>query len=366
MRFPERRTANVLLTILLFAAVCAVAYCARYVILLFVLSVFFAYLMNPAVRFLQQHSLFSRHLRGAAVVEAYVGILILIAIAGHTFAPALVRNTVKFVDAVPLILDRLPNGELAGDIGDKFGWSDEQKERLKTVLVRHKENFHGLQSWIDSSISQAARIVVWMALIPILAIFLLRDGNRIVETAITMVLPESQHQPARTFACELHKMLSNYMRVQVLLCLFSLGFYLPVLLLFRFPHAVGLAFLGGMLEFIPVFGWMTTAAVIVGVGIANNLHWVWMSALLLLWRVTQDYFNLPRALGHRLEIHPLTIIFAVLAGGEVGGIIGIYLAVPISALLFLIWRLRTSSVELKSAEPLLPEVQPSYVEMTRD
>jgi len=87
---------------------------------------------------------------------------------------------------------------------------------------------------------------------------------------------------------------------------------------------------------------------------------------LLLWRVTQDYFNLPRALGHRLEIHPLTIIFAVLAGAEVGGIIGIYLAVPLSALLFLIWRMRTSSVELKSAEPLLPEVRPSYVELTHD
>ena len=69
VRFPERRTASVLLTILIFAAVCATAYGARRVILLFVLSVFFAYLMNPAVKFLQHHSLLFRDLRGAAVIE---------------------------------------------------------------------------------------------------------------------------------------------------------------------------------------------------------------------------------------------------------------------------------------------------------
>jgi len=127
MEFPERRTTNVLLTILLFAVVCAIAYSARRVILLFVLSVFFAYLMNPAVKFLQHHSLLFRDLRGAAVMEAYFGVLILIGLATYSFAPAVVRNTVKAVDQVPMILDRVSTGEIAADIGDKYGWNDEQK-----------------------------------------------------------------------------------------------------------------------------------------------------------------------------------------------------------------------------------------------
>ena len=244
MEFPERRTTNVLLTILLFAAVCVIAYSARRVILLFVLSVFFAYLMNPAVKFLEHHSLLFRDLRGPAVIEAYIGILILIGLATYTFAPAVVRNTVKAVDQVPAILDRVSTGEIAADIGNKYGWHDEQKARLRTVLVRHREDSQGLLKWLDRSLSQAAQIIGWLALIPVLAIFLLRDGNRIVEAATQMLFPQKHQQQARMIAFEIHAMLANYIRAQVLLCLFSLAFYTIVLLIFRFPHAIALGVLG--------------------------------------------------------------------------------------------------------------------------
>jgi predicted PurR-regulated permease PerM len=366
MEFPERRTINVLLTILLFAAVCGIAYSARRVILLFVLSVFFAYLMNPAVKFLEHHSLLVRNLRGAAVIEVYIGILILIGLATYSFAPAVVRKTMKAVDQVPAILDRVSTGEIAADIGDKYGWSDEQKARLRTVLVRHREDSQGVLRWIDRSLSQAAQIVGWLALIPVLAIFLLRDGNRIVEAAIQMFCPQKHRQRTTMIAHQIHAMLANYIRAQVLLCLFSLAFYAIVLLIFRFPHAIALSILGGMLEFVPVIGWMSTAGVIIGIGMANDLHWLWMTVLLLLWRVAQDYFNLPRALGHRLEIHPLAVIFAVLAGAEVGGIVGIYLAVPLAASLFLIWRLRGSPAESPLAQNAASELPPSLVEVSRD
>jgi predicted PurR-regulated permease PerM len=359
VKFPERRTASVLLTILLFAALCAIAYGARRVILLFVLSIFFAYLMNPAVKFLQHHSLLFRDLRGAAVIEAYFAVLILIGLATYSFAPAVVRNTLKAVDQVPTILDRVSNGEIAGDIGDKYGWNDEQKARLRTVLVRHREDSQGLLRWIDRSLSQAAQIVGWLALIPVLAIFLLRDGDRIAEGAIQTFLPQKHQQSVRMVAYQIHAILASYIRAQVLLCFLSLAFYTTVLLIFRFPHAIALGILGGILEFVPVIGWMSTAALIIGIGMANALHWVWMTALLLLWRVVQDYFNLPRALGHRLEIHPLTVIFAVLAGAEVGGIIGIYLAVPVAASLFVIWRSRTHPEESPLAKDTVSELPPS-------
>lgn len=366
MEFPDRRTTNVLLTILLFAAVCVIAYSARGVILLFVLSVFFAYVMNPAVKFLEHHSLLVRNLRGAAVMEVYIGILIVISLATYAFAPAAIRNTMKAVDQVPVILDRVSTGEIAADIGNKYGWDDEQKARLRTVLVRHRDDSQGLLKWIDRSLSQAAQIAGWLALIPVLAIFLLRDGNRIVEAAIKMFCPQKHRQRSPMIAYQIHAMLTNYIRAQVLLCLFSQAFYTIVLLIFRFPHAIVLGILGGILEFVPVIGWMSTAAVITGVGMANDLHWVWMIVLLLLWRVAQDYFNLPRALGHRLEIHPLTVIFAVLAGAEVGGIVGIYLAVPLTASLFLIWRLRSSPAESPLAKDAASELPPSLGELERD
>ena len=110
------------------------------------------------------------------------------------------------------------------------------------------------------------------------------------------------------------------------------------MLLLGFPHAIALGVFGGALEFIPVAGWISTAAAIMSVGVVNHLHWIWMAALLGVWRIAVDYIISPRIMGHNLEIHPLAAIFAVLIGAEIGGIVGIYLAIPLMASLRLIWR----------------------------
>jgi predicted PurR-regulated permease PerM len=72
MTFPDRRTANVLLTILLFAVVLTVLYSARRVLVVFFFAILFAYLLDPVVRFQQRHSLLFKNLRRAAVLEAYL------------------------------------------------------------------------------------------------------------------------------------------------------------------------------------------------------------------------------------------------------------------------------------------------------
>jgi len=110
------------------------------------------------------------------------------------------------------------------------------------------------------------------------------------------------------------------------------------MLVLRFPHAIALGILAGLLEFIPVVGWTSTFAAVVGIGILNHSHWMWMAALLAIWRVIQDYFATPRIMGSHLKIHPLAAIFAVLVGAEIGGVVGIYLAVPMMASICVIAR----------------------------
>src|SRR5215470_12082434 len=116
MAFPERRTADVLLTVLLFTTVCAAVYCARRIILIIIFSILFAYFIDPVVKFLQRHSLFFRNLRGPAVVEVYVSIVIVLALVGYSFAPGVARNTVKAMDQAPVLLDRLSTGDIATDL----------------------------------------------------------------------------------------------------------------------------------------------------------------------------------------------------------------------------------------------------------
>lgn len=336
--FPDRRTLNVLLTILLVAAICAVVYSARSVIAIFIFAVLFAYLLNPFVKFQQRHSLFFRNLRRPAVVEAYLAFVFMIALVGHAFAPEVARNTVKLIDGIPILLDGLSTGEIATELGDKYGWSDKQEARFRSFLTRHRQDIDSLVRTADRHIPHAAGVLFCMVLIPILAIFFLRDGEHIADSLIRLVFPVDSRPRVYAISQQLHLILSSYMRAQPLLCGLSFVFYSVALLLLRFPHAIGLAALGGLLEFIPTVGWASTAAVILGVGIASHSHWGWMAALLAVWRLTQDYVITPRILGHQLEIHPLAAIFAVLVGAEVGGIIGIYLAVPVIALLVVILR----------------------------
>jgi predicted PurR-regulated permease PerM len=64
---------------------------------------------------------------------------------------------------------------------------------------------------------------------------------------------------------------------------------------------------------------------------------MWMAALLIVWRLLQDYVNSPRIMGKNLELPPLIVVFALMVGGQVGGIAGIYLAVPAIAVLPMVW-----------------------------
>jgi len=343
MAFPERRTADVLLTILLFAVVCAAVYSARRIILIFVLAVFFAYLIDPVVKFLQRHSLFFRNLRGPAVVEVYLAFVILIAGLGYAIAPSLARNTVKLVDEVPALLDGLSTGDIAAELGGKYGWSEQQEFRFRAFLARHRDDIQGLVRSVDHYLSNAAQILGGLVLIPVLAIFFLRDGDYIADVLIQLFFLRDRRPGIRAVANELHIMLTRYIRAQALLCGLSFVFYAAAMLLLRFPHAIVLAVLGGLLEFIPAVGWITTFAGIIGVGIVNHSHWIWMAGLLAIWRLIQDYFISPRIMGRQLEIHPLAAIFAVLVGGEIGGIVGIYLAVPVMASMGVIWRVRAGA-----------------------
>src|SRR5271169_2669314 len=322
MAFPERRTADVLLTILFFAVVCAAVYSARRIILIFVLAVFFAYLINPVVKFLQRHSLFFRNLRGPAVVEVYLAFVISIAALGYALAPSLARNTVKLVDEVPVLMDGLSTGDIASELGGKYGWSEQQEFRFRAVLARHREDIQGLVRSVDHYLSNAAQVLGGLVLIPVLAIFFLRDGDHIADVLIQLFFLRERRPRIRAVANELHIMLTRYIRAQVLLCGLSFVFYTVAMLLLRFPHAIALAVLGGLLEFIPAVGWISTFAAIISVGVVNHAHWIWMAALLAIWRMVQDYFTSPRIMGRHLELHPLAAIFAVLVGGEIGGIVG--------------------------------------------
>jgi predicted PurR-regulated permease PerM len=263
MTFPDRRTVNILLTILLFAVVLAIVYIARAVFIIFAFAILLAYLIDPVVEFLQKHSLFFKNLRGPHILEVYLAFLLFVALVGHAFAPRLFSINCKLFRTVPALMHGLSTGEIATDVGNKYGWNESQKLQLKEFLVRHRDQTQRVMQSAERFTSNALAVSI---VVPILAIFFLANGRQMVEAIIQIVSSGDDRRALSDIAEELNARLKRYIRAKVILGVCSFAFYSTALLLLRFPHAVALGFLGGVLEFIPVAGWMTSATTIIVVG----------------------------------------------------------------------------------------------------
>jgi predicted PurR-regulated permease PerM len=335
MSFPDRRTSSILLTILLFVVVVGLVYVARRVIIVFAFSILFAYLINPIVRFLQRHSLLFRNLRGPHVLEAYLAIVVLAVLLSHGLFPDFRKDAGRLLKEIPALTDRVSSGEIAANLGTNLGWADEEADQIRIFLQRHRSNIERILQETEQVLPTA---FAGLLVIPVLAIFFLSDGQNLADQVIHLVATQEHRADVQALADDLHVMLQRYIRAKVILGGLSLVYCSIAMLVLGFPNAIALGLLAGILEFIPVAGWMTAAVTIVTAGVLTQAHWVWMLALLAVWRIAMDYGIAPRVMGHELEIHPLLAIFTLMVGGAVGGIVGIYLSVPLVAALRVIYR----------------------------
>ncbi len=134
-------------------------------------------------------------------------------------------------------------------------------------------------------------------------------------------------------------MLGSYIRAQLILAGLTLIAYTAVLSALRVPYALVLGPVAGFLEFVPVVGPALAAVSVFAIPVlAGYPHPGWLVVFLGAWRLLQDYVSAPRIMGKSLEINPLVQIFAVLAGGEIAGVVGALISVPAVATLRIIWR----------------------------
>jgi len=202
-------------------------------------------------------------------------------------------------------------------------------------LAQHESAIRGL---VGTATVAATTLISALLVVPILAIFFLSDGASMTSALVQLVPGEARRDRVQSLADEINAMLKSYIRAKVILGGLSFLFYSVAMLALGFPHAIGLGVVGGILEFIPIIGWMASAVTFLTIGSLAHAHWIWMALLLGLWRLTMDYFIAPRVVGKNLEIHPLVVIFGMMIGGAVGGIVGIYLSIPLLAVLRVIWR----------------------------
>jgi predicted PurR-regulated permease PerM len=339
MSFFDRRTACVLSTIALFVLVAGFIYGARRILIVFLFAVLFAYLLEPLVSLVQRRSRLSRGSRSLAILQVYLILLLIISGIVLGIGPRIADEGRKLAAALPGLLDQMSSGRIVTQLGGKHGWSFDTQTRVQQFFAAHRA---GIIAWASDFGGRATMLLantVWLIVIPILAIFFLRDGRGFADSVIQIAERSRQRQFLSSIVEDLNVMLAGYIRAQLVLAGLSLLVYTVGLLALRVPYAIILGMVGGAMEFIPVAGPLVAALVIFGVAFLTGYHHLLLLALFLaLWRLVQDYVNSPRIMGGKLELNPLAALFAILAGGEIGGVIGVYLSIPIMAALRILWR----------------------------
>src|SRR5262249_53071350 len=152
-------------------------------------------------------------------------------------------------------------------------------QRIHDWLTRNQDSIVRVFERGAASAGYLAASAVWLFAIPILAIFLLHDGRRMMDSMIQNVGPQGEITVTMRVLRKVDTMLGQYMRAQFVLAALSFVFYSLSLALLGFPYAIALGLLGGALEFIPVVGWIVSAATFLTIGYLTHAHWIWMAGL---------------------------------------------------------------------------------------
>lgn len=347
----DDRAGNVVTTVALFVVVAVILYVARAAVLVFVLSLFFAYLLEPAVTFVEHRSLLLKGNRNWAIAQVYLIGTLAVGGLAYSVGPDVAAQVRKLHATVIELFEQLSSG---GALPAPPGVTATQQLQLQAFLLRHRDFIANAFGRAAESAAYIAQSAIWILPVPVLAIFFLQGGRERASAFLDVVEHGGHRTSLRRILRAIDAMLAAYIRAQLALAGLSFVFYSVSMLILRFPYAIVLGALGGVLEFLPVAGSILSAAAILTVGILTHSHWIWMAGLLGLWRLLQNFVNSPRIMGKTLALQPLTVLFALMIGGELGGIAGVFLAVPAAAVLRIVW-LQYSSARVS---PGLPGDQP--------
>jgi len=334
----DDRAGNVVTTVALFVGVGAVLYIARGAFLLFLLSLLFADLLEPAVTMVQHRSPLFKSNRTWAIAQVYLVGTILIGGLAYDFGPRVVAQMRRLSTTVSQTLDGLSSEATTANQPATHGLTATQQVQIKAFLARHHEFIEKTSERTAESLVFVASRAIWLFVIPVLAIFFLKDERRSVDEFLDVL--EQRRDPTRLkrIVNEIDTMLAKYIRAQLALSGLSFLFYSVSMFMLGFPYAIALGLLGGALEFLPAVGWIATAAAILTVGFLTHSHWIWMAGLLVVWRLVQDYVNAPRIMSEQVGLQPLSVLFALVVGAELGGIPGVFLSVPAFAAARILFR----------------------------
>ena len=339
-----RTTLQVLMVLLAVGAALWALSRLQGVLLLLILAVFFAYLIAPLVGLLQRPVTLKGRRRSLplplAVGVVYLLIFGSLALALWLLLPVVSAQLSELAREVP--------GYIARGQARLRAWESYERSHLPaeirgavqgSINQALKVAGDSLKSGILPWIAGALAYVPWLILVPILALFLLKDAELFRTTALRLFPKGRLRWRGDDFFQDVNSTLAAYVRAQLIACAIvgiacTIGFAL-----IGVPHAMILGIGAGLLEFIPLAGPLTIGAIAVTfAAFSSTGQALSVLAFLVILRLGEDYVVYPRIIGHGIHLHPLAVIVAILCGAELAGLVGVFLSIPAVAVLSVAFR----------------------------
>jgi len=335
-------------TVFLFVLLLLVIWYIRTTLMLFAAAIFFAYMLYPVVGLTERFIKRRRGLALALVYCALVGILVLI---GSEIIPALATQAIQLTTHLPSLvtgggLTKLPLPHFLEPI----------RAQVIPVLTRAATNLEAsvvpfLREAGVKLLSGLGQIVP-IILVPILAFFFLKDARAIQEALVGNFSDRQDRRMFNSILGDIHLVLRSYIRALVLLSVASFAAWAVFLSIMRYPYDLLLAGLSALLEFIPVIGPAAALVIVLTVCLVTGSGGIlWIVLFWAAFRVFQDYVLNPYLMSSGIELHPLLVLFGVLAGEALAGIPGMFFSVPVLAILRVIYSRMREASKRKAAQP---------------
>jgi len=299
----------------------------------FALAGVLAYIFEPLVLWLHAR----RVPRGAAA--ALVLVLLVAAITGLAvlILPLLLAQTAALAERVPQMLALLR--EHLPALLDRVGIQDDPLSDLQALVASHSGELSG---WLRTGLLRAgeggralAGLFGILVLFPVLLFYALRDLPRI-GPAMLGLFPSRIRDDVATLAADADAVLGEFVRGQLAVMLTMAVVYAVALSMLGVPHALSIGVLAGTLTFVPLLGVVGGALLALGAValLPGEAAPLWAVVLVFVAGNTlENVLITPWLVGERIGLHPLTVIFALLAFGQLFGVSGVLVALPATAVL---------------------------------
>jgi predicted PurR-regulated permease PerM len=316
-------------------AIIALIYLLAPILTPFILGLLIAYMGSPLVRALHRYKI----PRTLGVLVVFVLCAILLALLFFLIVPLIERQLVVFFNKVPEIITWLQSTVFPWVVAHFSLPDDAGGSILQNILPADLSKFGKVAQIIVHTITQSgaaiALFITNLVLVPVVAFYFMRDWDKVCRRVLGLV-PDFLEEPLIVIARECDEVIGAFFRGQLMVMLMLALIYSMGLSILGLQMALIIGLLSGLLAIVPYLGFIVgvlAASLAALLQFHDVEHLLFVLIVYIVGQCLESMVLTPCFVGHRLGLHPVAVIFAILAGGALFGFLGVLLALPVAAIM---------------------------------